>query len=136
MKKMLSGRVAVILMAVMLMATVASCRKGGINGDLDGQWQVMSIEAVETGAVTEPARLYYNLYLHTVNLTRGTVAHSGNMTYDEKGRQLTLEFPSSNVADLAPWGIYSRSTTFSVEQLDSESMVLLSAHSRIIFRKY
>lgn len=116
-----------------LMLGIAACRKGGINGDLDGQWQIMEVENLSTGEVSGPMQRYYCLYLHTVNLTgSGTVA--GNMTYE--GDRLTLEFPINSTAQLAPWYIYEKTTTFRVEALSGNRMVLLSDRVRISFRKY
>ena len=125
-----------LLVAISIMAFLAfmpGCRKGGINGDLDGQWQVMEVENLSTEQVTGPQQLYYCLYLHTVNLT-GVGMVAGNMTYE--GDRLTLEFPITSVAQLSQWYIYDQTTTLKVESLSGSHMVLLSDKVRITFRKY
>ena len=115
---------------------VAGCRKGDINGDLDGQWQIMELERVDEGEVCHPERTYYCLYLHTVNLTKADGSKiGGNMIYEE-GKRLTLDFPVTSVDKLYDWGIYERTTTFEIEHLSSEKMVLKSDKAIIVFRKF
>lgn len=126
----------IFISLVTLMLCVAGCRKGDINGDLDGQWQIMDLERVGEGKVLHPERTYYCLYLHTVNLTKaGGGGIGGNMIYEE-GKRLTLDFPGANVDRLYDWGIYERTTTFKIEHLSSEKMVLKSDEAIIVFRKF
>lgn len=119
---------------ILMVVLVSGCRKIGINGDLDGQWRVLSIENTATGEYTEPTNLFYCLYLHTVNLT-GSGTAAGNMTYI--GNILTLEFPVvENVSVLHKWGIYSIRTEFRVERLTSSHMVLVSDQARLTLQKF
>lgn len=131
-KSLTSMLIALAVMAVIVLGAT-SCRKGGINGDLDGQWQIMEVENLATGETTGQQRLYYCLYLHTVNLT-GSGMTTGNMTYE--GDRLTLEFPISTVDQLSRWYIYEKTTIFRVEALSGSHMVLVSDRVRISFRKY
>ncbi len=132
-RKYLSTRCLVIAAILTVILGMGACRKGGINDDLDGQWQIMEVENLSTGEVRGPMQLYYCLYLHTVNLT-GNGIIAGNMTYE--GDRLTLEFPINTPAQLAPWFIYEKNTTFRVESLSGSRLVLLSDRVRISFRKY
>ncbi len=126
----------IFISLVVMMLCVAGCRKGDINGDLDGQWQIMELERVGEGEVCHPERTYYCLYLHTVNLTKaGGGVIGGNMMYEE-GKLLTLNFPNTKVEGLYYWGIYDRTTTFEIEHLSSEKMVLKSDKAIIVFRKF
>ena len=134
MKTFILRIIAAMAIAAAACITFHSCRKTGINGDLDGQWQVMSIENLSTGEVTNPKRIYYCLFRHTVNLTRGPVAAAGNMAYD--GGMLTLQFPSSPVESLADWGIYDEITVFKVEEVNSSRLIIASDRSRISMRRY
>lgn len=61
---------AAILAAILIIISATSCRKGGINGDLDGQWRVITVENLDDNTVSEPYTLFYCLYLHTANLKR------------------------------------------------------------------
>ncbi len=114
---------------------LTGCRKGGINGDLDGQWRIITIENLATGEITEPTNLFYCIYLHTVNLTSPSVAATANMTYS--GKTLKLDFPTfKDPAPLNKWGIYSTETIFNVERLNSTHLTLASESARIILRKF
>lgn len=122
-----------LLLCALITLGMASCRKGSINGDLDGQWQIMEMEDLVTGETTPQQQLYYCLYLHTVNLT-GAGLKPGNMTYE--GKHLILEFPLTPVSQLKPWGIYASPTDFEIEHLTSSRLVMKSDRVRIHFRKY
>lgn len=128
-------RTAAALAALIITFAISSCRKGGINGDLDGQWRVIAVEHLADGTVSEPYNHFYCLYLHTANLTNPGVAATANMTYDRKGRRLTLEFPDG-AEHLAPWGIYDITTTFTIEHLNSHSLVIVSDKARVTMKKF
>lgn len=122
---------------VILATTLTGCRKGSINGDLDGMWQILTIESLADG-VTEDikdSQLYYCLYLHTANLTkRGGVMFTANMTYE--GDRLTLDFPTATPGALTEWGIDGNTVTFTIEHLTGSDLVMLSGDLRLTFRKY
>ena len=131
-------RIVASVAIVLILATLASCRKGGINGDLDGQWRVLTVEDLSTGTVTEPTNIFYCFYLHTVNLSNPGVAATGIMTYS--GTSLTLEFPyfPANYTEgtLSSWGIYTTETNFKIERLNSNHLTIASTRSRITMRKF
>ena len=54
----MTNKILILLMAAVFALTVSSCRKRSINGDLDGMWQVMSIEYAD-GTVVNPEATYY-----------------------------------------------------------------------------
>lgn len=130
----LTYKIFLLLVAVLLAAGASSCRKGSINGDLDGQWQVMAIE-YNDGSTVHPESTYYCLFLHTFNLTRtgyGTV--SGNMIYE--GDRLSLEAPYAEPAQLTAWGINSKVTDFRIMKLTGSRMTLKSDYALIDLRKF
>ena len=122
---------AVFLTAIVLMT---GCRKRSINGDLDGQWQIMEITLAD-GTVENPEQYYYWLYLHTVNLTnvKGAMI-TGNMEYG--GNTLTLKFPTNEASSMLRWGIDAKETTFEVKHLSHSGMTLHSDYATIEFRKF
>lgn len=135
-KLTVSAALAALALLIVLPVLCAGCRKGGINGDLDGQWRIINIEKLPGNVATHPENRFINLYLHTVNLTVGGVAAAGNMTYS--GDRLTLEFPyhKDNEAFLNPWGIYSWQTTFTIRSLSSRNLVLSSDSAVITLKKF
>ncbi|MDE6461058.1 MAG: lipocalin-like domain-containing protein [Paramuribaculum sp.] len=134
MKQKIIRLTSILLLAAALLP-VSSCRKGGINGDLDGQWRVITIENFVNGVTTEPQNIFYCFYLHTVNLTEPSVTAAGNMTYS--GTTLTLEFPfNHDDVSLSRWGIYTSETTFKIEHLTSSHLIMASSWARITLRKF
>lgn len=137
MNKMKPIRLVVATLAFVAVILLTGCRKGGINGDLDGMWQILTVEQLSDGTTTnvKDRQLYYCLYLHTANLTKvGGVAETANMTYD--GDKLTLEFPSSSVESLKPWFIYANTVVFTIDHLTRNDLVMHSDRVKLTFRKY
>lgn len=134
-----SSRFFYFIISILIAGISAGCQKSPVNGDLDGQWQVMSVEPVPSESVIE-GRLYYCLSLHTCQLsTYGGVWITGNMSFS--GKTLTLHFPdaesyqSSNDA-LRQYGISSNPVTFSVDHLDKKKMILKSGDTTVTLRKF
>lgn len=94
---------SIIIITIATMGST-SCRELALNGDLDAQWQVMTLDYPD-GTQSAPGQYYYCFYRHTANLTTpGLYPITANLTYD--GDDLTLEFPYvSSPTQLAPWGI-------------------------------
>ncbi|MDE6096993.1 MAG: lipocalin-like domain-containing protein [Muribaculaceae bacterium] len=122
-----------------LSACVAGCQKSPINGDLDGQWQVMSVDPEPSDKVISD-RIYYCFYLHTCQLSIYDIGiwTAGNMTYD--GENLTLDFPNANssesVSKLKHYGIYTNPVTFNIEYLDNKKLVLRNGETVVTLRKF
>ena len=53
----MTNKIIVLLMTALLAVAAVSCRKRSINGDLDGMWQVMSIE-YKDGRTVNPEGIY------------------------------------------------------------------------------
>lgn len=125
-----------ILIVSIFIATLHGCRVRSINGELDAQWKVTTIQNLITGEETHPESVYYCLYRHTVNLTRdNNIIIAGNMVYAHD--RLKLEFPTiSNVNDLSPWGIASTNTDFEVMTLSSRHLTIKSDHAIIELKKW
>ena len=128
-------RIATIIIFAVTLLGATSCRKGGINGDLDGQWRVITIENYVNGDITEPQNVFYCFYLHTVNLTAPSVVAAGKMTYS--GNSLSLECPYNNDnISLSRWGIFTSETIFKIERLNSSHLIIESGWARITMRKF
>lgn len=133
-------KILAMLAAVAVMSALSGCRKHYINGDLDGQWQVLTIEYLSDGHVdnVKSKQIYYSFNLHTVHLRQvyglpGAVV--GNMKYDEK--TMTLDFPLvEEVASLSAWGMNTTVTTFAVKHLSKEKLVIESDYSVVTCRKF
>lgn len=120
---------------------LVGCRKASDNGKIDGQWQIMGIENLETGKTTVPyPRRYIAINLHVVQLTdiKG-VQYSGNMRYDKTGETLYWDFPWNKPERdpaLESWGIYTNPVEAHILKLDNKSLVLKTPQTVIICRRF
>lgn len=130
-----------LLYIVSILLLLTACQKAPINGDLDGQWQIMSVspEPVEKPI---PARLYYCFNLHTCQLTSygEGVWTSGNFTFTDN--LLTMEFPyiepTSELGQkkLRQFGINTNPVTFTIKHLDKNSLILQNGETTVTLRKF
>lgn len=127
-----------LLAVVSLLTILSSCQKSPINGDLDGQWQVMDV-------TPEPAikpikdRIYYCFGLHVCQLTYyGSGFMSGNMKYD--GKTIYIDFPYAidfqSKETLRQYGINENPVTFTVAHLDKKSLILKNGDTTVTLRKF
>ncbi len=136
-----------LLIGVISLISVSSCRKAPINGKLDAQWQIMKIEHTEDATERIPdRRSYIDINLHVVNLrnvleneSAGAVI-AGNLNYDKNASTITMDFPynkeGSKLAAMQSWGIYSNPVTFRIVKLDSKELILKSSETVVTCRRY
>jgi hypothetical protein len=55
----------------LLLSTVFSCDKLPMNGDLDGMWQLMSVEMDGEVSDVKSRKRYWSFQLHLVQFSRG-----------------------------------------------------------------
>lgn len=123
-----------------ILLTLAGCEKTPINGDLDGQWQVMEVTPAPQETVTEE-RLYYCFSLHVCQLTQyGDYFKAGKMDYS--GNKITIDFPDVNTDDIhqtrlfRQYGITRNPVVFTVEHLDGNSLVMRDGDITVRLRKF
>lgn len=117
----------------------SSCTKDSINGYLDGRWQIMEIEKEGDTEYLKDEQLYYNFYMHVVNLSSyGFLFTDGNMRFENN--TLHLDFPYVDTAEgmdrLNLYGIYTNPVTFSVEHLSKNKLILKEGDVTITLRKF
>lgn len=127
-----------LLFAFSIMLISFSCQKAPINGDLDGQWQVMDVTPEPIDKPIDE-RIYYCFSLHVCQLSYyDGVFTTGNMSFD--GKTLYLDFPNAtsifNAQKLAQYGITENPITFTVEHLDKKSLILRHGDTTVTMRKY
>lgn len=123
-----------LLLILWSLILLTGCGKLPINGDLDGQWQILEIRYADDRIET-PERAYYCVQLHTITLRQVNGPNqTGNMVYE--GDQLSLDMPLSDVSDLRVFGLDDTKETFTVTELSSSRLVLTSDYARISFRKF
>lgn len=127
-----------LLAGISLLIIPSSCQKSPINGDLDGQWQVMDVTPEpEFKPIKE--RIYYCFGLHVCQLTYyGNGFMSGNMKYN--GSTIYIDFPyaidSMSNVKLKQYGINENPVTFTVEHLDKKSLIIKNGNTTVTMRRF
>ncbi|MCM1483830.1 MAG: lipocalin-like domain-containing protein [Muribaculaceae bacterium] len=143
-----------IILTILCLVAATSCTKRPINGDLDGQWQLMSVERTDGTTTVPDPRVYYCFFLHTAQFTCPVIkAETANMSYI-KDSSITLDFPYSTPESLAPWGITAADCTsvpdtstdpyatgvviqFSIRELTSKALIMSTTSGAIFtLRKF
>ncbi len=128
---------------MLIMLLPAGCQKSPINGNLDGQWQVMEVSPEPSETIID-RRLYMCFSLHTVQLTfYGSGPWQSGNILQFSDKTLSLEFPyvSLDPTDkdeeiLRQYGINSNPVTFSIERLDSKKLILRDGDTVVTLRKF
>ncbi|MCI6558018.1 MAG: lipocalin-like domain-containing protein [Prevotella sp.] len=120
------------------------------NGDLDGFWQLRSIDTLSTGASVDARErmIYWAVQRHILEVqdkhdTRNKILFG----FSQRGDSLFLYEPRVNNRDigdtlvtnlsmLQPYGVNDFEESYFIEQLDGGQMVLKSKVLRLWFRKY
>lgn len=132
---------------------LTSCESYLVNGDLDGFWQVKSIEDKQTGDITRcKGDIYYSFqrdlvlvsctlssnptgqmkenYIAYFTHENDTITMTDFRIYlDKDGKQAPLQ-------NLEKFGLYELYNVFRVEELTGKSLVLDSEKAHIILKKY
>ena len=140
-------------LALIIIILISSCESYQIHGDLDGFWQVSTIENKETGDITYcNGDTYYSFQRELVllsyvspTLPQGQMkenyiayfTHKNDSIYmtdfriylDRNGKQAPL-------SELEKFGLYELYNAFGIEELNNSSMVLTSDKARISLKKY
>lgn len=141
------------LLALSFALMFASCESYLINGDLDGFWQVQTIERLETGEIVQcNNEFFYAFQRHLVQLTQYPSTHvMGQMStryhasFDWRGDSISMgDFRAYDLDgskqkaplyELKKFGLYQEFTTFHIA-LSKKSLTLTSDSTRICLRKY
>ena len=123
-----------ILTALLL----GGCTKAPINGNLDGQWQVVEVIPKPSEEIIGE-RIYYNFSLHVCMLSYyGGTFLFANMEYD--GETLYLDFAEDKTEEdavaLRQYGILNNPISFSVKFTDSHHLTLSSENSQVVLVKH
>lgn len=137
----------------LFLLVLTSCESYLVNGDLDGFWQVKSIEGKQTGDITYcNGDTYYSFQRELVLVSYTSpetptgqskenyiayFTHENDSIYmtdfriylDRNGKQAPL-------SELEKFGLYELYNTFAVEELNRSSLVLSSEKTRISLKKY
>ncbi len=137
--KTLGVKIIYIVLVSLVAGLLTGCRNMPINGDIDGQWQVMDVYPAPQEEIIKE-RLYYCFSLHICQLSAYDLGvwRSGKLIYDKEF--LYLDFPDSNspeaAATLKQFGIYNNPVKFQVEYLDKNKLILKDGDVTVSLRKF
>lgn len=145
-----------IIYKILILLTVistSSCESYHIHGDLDGFWQVSSIENKETGEIAQcNGDLYYSFQRELVlisyvspnaptgqmkeNYIAYFVHENDSIAMTDFRIYLDKNATQAPLSKLEKFGLYETFNTFLIEKLNRSSLVLNSDKVRIVLRKY
>lgn len=134
--KYLTGLLLVALSSILI--CIPACQKAPMNGNLDGQWEVMEVYPEPANKPLEQ-RLFYNFYMHVCQLTYyGGYFMDGNMTYDEDIIQMDFPYADSEnkIEILKQYGVDTNPVWFIVDFPEKNKMILSNETTTIILRKF
>ena len=144
------------ILAFIIASSFAACDSYLINGDLDGMWQLQTIEQQEPKVtIKNQGNLFYSFQRHSVLIGDYDKSQKlvGHVNFEEQytclfeyaGDSITMgEFhyyyvdqdKLAPVANLKKFGLYEKETTFYIEELTPNRLVLRSDSAVLTMRKY
>lgn len=136
-------RILFILSAMTV--ALASCDRVYINGDLDGMWQLQKVELPDSDVY--PRNIYYSYQRHMAQVSEnyeeglplrylGFLEYSGNSLKMSGFRKFLEEDIIATERELSRFFLYDTATTFKVEKLDAEQLILQSERGRYLLKRW
>ena len=135
----------IIVALTMTLVALASCDKVYINEELDGMWQLQKVERSDT--VVYPQGIYYSFQRHLVQVSLHyeegiPLRYLGNLDY--QGDSLTAsgfrKFLEEHIAatekELSTFYIYDTTTTFHIDRLNEEVLIMHSNKAKYTLKKW
>ena len=130
---------------LLLTSMFIACDKVYINGDLDGMWQLQKVECAN--GVYAPQDIYYSFQRHLTFVSKhydeklpmrylGNLYYSGDTVIISGFRKFLEETILATPDILAGFYLYTDSTTFVIENLNDETLVMNSNYGRYTLRKW
>ncbi len=135
----------VILILSVITATLLSCDKVYINGDLDGMWQLQKVEFSDSAAY--PQDIYYSFQRHLVQVSEnyeeglplryiGDLDYTGDTLRISGFRKFLEEEIVAGMNELERFFLYDTVTVFKVEVLDESQLTLRSNRALYTLKKW
>ena len=140
-------------LALLIIVLISSCESYQIHGDLDGFWQVSTIEKKETGDIIHcNGDTYYSFQRELVlvsyvlpNIPAGQMkenyiayfSHENDSIYMTDFRRSYVDKDEPvTLSKLEKFGLYDIFNKFQVEKLNKRILILNSNKTRITLQKY
>lgn len=138
---------------ILLALFLASCDKVPMNGDLDGLWQLMTVQTGQEIRDVKSNRSFLSFQLHLTQWEHegscfyAHFIHEGDSIrfYDfthaslhrskaDDDEWVTEEDMRNGAMDA--WGVHNLDARYRVRQLDGEALILEKADTTLFFRKF
>lgn len=140
-------------LALLIIILISSCESYQIHGDLDGFWQVKSIENKQTGEVTHcKGDIYYSFQRELVlisyvspNIPTGQMKENYVAYFTHENDVITMtdfriyidkKAPQVPLSKLEKFGLYDTYNRFQIEKLCKNDLVLNTDKVRIVMKKH
>jgi hypothetical protein len=142
------------LLYILVLLGFSSCElETSDNGDLDGNWQLLSIDTLNTGGINnvKDKQIFYAVQFHLINIyaqniksesTPNSFFHFSQtkdslILYSTDATQYDTEAHKDSILTrLRPLGINSLEEHFKIETLNNKYMILKSKELRLNFRNF
>ena len=137
---------------LLLCALCVSCEnKWPKNGNLDGQWQLLTIEHKGETTDVKEQQLYLSFQLDLFQLSiandrqryygyfdkgEGTIVFRQFSDMAENDLVTNNNLPLTSAETLHRWGYYTLNEAFRIERLTKQEMILQSDSARVTYRKF
>ena len=140
-------------LALLIIFLISSCESYQIHGELDGFWQVTSIENKQTGEITHcKGDTYYSFQRELVlisyvspNIPTGLMKENYIAYFShEQDSIIMTDFriyidknaPQAPISELEKFGLYEIYNKFQIEKLCKNDLVLNTDKVRIVMKKH
>ncbi len=141
------------LLALLIIILISSCESYQIHGNLDGFWQVTSIENKQTGEITHcKGDTYYSFQRELVlisyvspNIPTGLMKENYIAYFSHENDSIIMtdfriyidkNAPQAPISKLEKFGLYEIYNKFQIEKLCKNDLVLNTDKVRIAMKKH
>lgn len=141
------------LLALLIIILISSCESYQIHGNLDGFWQVTSIENKQTGEITHcKGDTYYSFQRELVlisyvspNIPTGLMKENYIAYFSHENDSIIMtdfriyidkNAPQAPISKLEKFGLYEIYNKFQIEKLCKNDLVLNTDKVRIVMKKH
>lgn len=147
MKKSIDRVGVLLVFAVMAVLAIVGCNRADMNGELDGNWQLLEWRDNASGNIVadNSSYLFYTVKLEMIQFHyKKSSARPYQAYFSYTGDSLLLGLAYMNQANsdsavsisaLHPYGVDAHGT-FRVCELNSRRLVLQNTENTLVFRKY
>lgn len=129
----------------LIAAFQTSCDKAFENGDLDGMWRLVKIDTEND--YIEPVSIYYSFQRHLVQISKHhdielPTRYLGNLHYrgDTISMSRFINFPyetqAATLDNLKEFYIYNDSSTFIINALNDDMLIMTSENGTYTLRRW